>query len=1065
MSKIRKRIIITLFVIILLFTATTVYINQILIPVQLRGILINRAKEFLGRDVSVESIRFNITKGIVAQGIRISQKENPAETFLKADKISLSIILTAFIPKKQILIPSIHLSGVEANLQRLNVADWNFSDLLSQPQNESPNKNWDILIRKVSIDQSQINIKDFSGLSSIEESIKNITAEAVISLKPGVQFQGSFNIPQKNTSFSIKGVYLLKDKKSYSEIKLNSLPLDEYITFLPPAISAVYKKGTIETLDAAIDYSAEDVQIQGSATAKNAEITINNKHINGEFRFTNIFLDKTPNGLSAKGEIVSSKLKITFNENQTASADAIFNIDSFHVSPEKLDLQAKASITNGIYQNGSEQSARGNLSLTQLTLTKNGTNYTANATISSDQLNLKIASDKMISTAISAQNISITNHQNALNITGGLNLTAVSGQWTPQYSFEGNVTSEKNNISISPETIQIQSQPQLKNAVLHFGEKRSFTGDLNLSSLQAISEKGNWKINGRGQLFADELIFDTQKFIGTPEVELSLTINPQEKQNLTYQSRIVLNNAVVEGVAQVGQISALTGELKLSNDHLQTDQLTLIAQNTPFTIKGFVDDFQSPRVDINLSSNNINLARIISLIPQLKEKIKYQIDGTSTINARYIGLISDPHQADIRATAHLINASLAGENLPESISEIQGDLNYAADTLSWNQLSGLFKGKTYLLTGNLVDFSKPVIQTNLSANNISLSTQINLLNNAFQIISLKGQYLKTSFDVKGDVRLQESAEPKLDLRIDSELNLEDIILIAPTLKEKIIPLNPKGTVGITALFRGTPKDWRNWQLVLQAKSSKVTLNNYPFENLDIKIEQRDQHISKLDIASSIYDGLLTAKSTADLTDPNILFNSNLLLQNLNLSLLDKDQKINKDLKGNFALTVNLNGPALEQKLWKGDGAVTIADGYLGQWGLLKGVLGVLLILDEFKTVYVTDANATFIINNRRITTDTAQFNSKVATLLGKGWVDFDKNINFEVSPSLSQIALEQANSVKTGATAFISQAVNVQCTGTLTEPNCSLEKSPLKILEKTTDILKEGVQGILQEIF
>jgi len=75
-----------------------------------------------------------------------------------------------------------------------------------------------------------------------------------------------------------------------------------------------------------------------------------------------------------------------------------------------------------------------------------------------------------------------------------------------------------------------------------------------------------------------------------------------------------------------------------------------------------------------------------------------------------------------------------------------------------------------------------------------------------------------------------------------------------------------------------------------------------------------------------------------------------------------------------------------------------------------------------------------------------------ATLDGKGWIDFDKNLNFDIKPKFSELAILQSDSIKKKPTSILTQTdgyINIKLTGTLDNPHFSIEKFPLKIIEET----------------
>lgn len=1067
MFKIRKRVLVAILAVVLFFIGITAYVNLILIPIQLRQLLISKAEETLGRKVSLEDIHFSFARGLILRGIRIAEADNPDSTMLKTDELALNFVLINFFVKKQIIIPSIRISGLEAHLSRSVTGQWNIADLLNKPASTQSNEKngWNVLVRKIILEKSSLQLRDSSTQPTLEESIQDITAEAAISLKPGIQFTLSLNIPSEQTSLTLKGNYLLKDKELFSEISLKSLALDKYVSLLPPSINGIYQKGRIEHLDITVEHSPTQQSIQGNVETKNVQIKFNENTVAGDLKITGGSLEISNSGLSGKGQINAQNLQASLSQDQSISGNLNAEITSFNLQGPSLAFQGNLAFQDGHWKKSDGSSLSGDFLFDKISFTGEPKAYTGNGQLTAKNLNAKIIPDKSATGTLSINNLSIENKDDAWNINGDAQLASASIKIADQYSFEGDLLLPKTKILYTPSQITVNGQPEWQNASANFGSNRSYKGSIKLAAISAVSDGHEWIIKTNGRLNTDTLIFDNTKFTGSPDFNLSLSAN-QENNTLNYSGDITFHNAALDGIPTLNQINSIQGKITFSPNHLETDQLKLTTQNTQLLVKGYIDDFLKPRGDLEISTENIVLNEILASFPEIASKINYTIEGGAAVRANYRGLLADPQKAEISAAVDLKNTSISGGNIPgDGIKNMTGLVHYDKDLASWKNLSGNFAGKNYTLNGQISNFSKPVLETSLTSDGVNITTQLNILNKAFQIISLKGQYLQSTFDIKGDVRLQDASGPRLDLRLSSQLNLEDLKNF-PQLKEKITPIDPKGSLEISGLFRGIPNEWRDWQVVLDVKSPKVSLYKYPLDNLSIHLEQRDKFISQFTLISNIYSGALDIKGSADLSDPLVAVDGKLLLQNLNLSQLAKDQSLKiQDLQGDLSLAVNLKGPALDQKAWEGGGAATISNGYLGQWGLLKGIFGTLMIIDEFKTVYVTDASVNFLIRDRKISTENLLLNSKIATLTGRGWVDFDQNLHFDISPTLSEIVLAQSESLKKNATAFLSQAANVQCSGTLTQPDCKLENTPFKILETTTDILKEGVQGILQEIF
>ena len=147
-----------------------------------------------------------------------------------------------------------------------------------------------------------------------------------------------------------------------------------------------------------------------------------------------------------------------------------------------------------------------------------------------------------------------------------------------------------------------------------------------------------------------------------------------------------------------------------------------------------------------------------------------------------------------------------------------------------------------------------------------------------------------------------------------------------------------------------------------------------------------------------------------------------------------------------------------------NGALTIAQGYL-----MKKEFSSLFLIPELNNLIFTDASANFNIADQKITTDNLTLKSDGANLNGKGWVNFDHTLHFELNPEFNPDKIIQSGSLKKGASALFASAAGKYLTitieGTIDKPKVHTIKKPSEIIKKTGEIIKENVGQILQGIF
>ncbi|HNV24173.1 MAG TPA: AsmA-like C-terminal region-containing protein, partial [Candidatus Omnitrophota bacterium] len=196
---------------------------------------------------------------------------------------------------------------------------------------------------------------------------------------------------------------------------------------------------------------------------------------------------------------------------------------------------------------------------------------------------------------------------------------------------------------------------------------------------------------------------------------------------------------------------------------------------------------------------------------------------------------------------------------------------------------------------------------------------------------------------------------------------------------------------------------------------------------------------------------------SDLSQNTLPIKTSMTLENLDLTLLQKDAKTPiKNLAGLMSAALQVSGPILDQNKIKGAANLSIVDGNLGQ------------IIPEFRNTIFNAASADFTIQDGKFKTENATIKSNMLDLKAKGWIDFAKNINFDIAPSSNQPAGDESGRMKLSLPALLEKGFVIKITGSIDNIKYKLEPIPMKILENTTgtvtDVIKTGI-NILEGLF
>ena len=122
---------------------------------------------------------------------------------------------------------------------------------------------------------------------------------------------------------------------------------------------------------------------------------------------------------------------------------------------------------------------------------------------------------------------------------------------------------------------------------------------------------------------------------------------------------------------------------------------------------------------------------------------------------------------------------------------------------------------------------------------------------------------------------------------------------------------------------------------------------------------------------------------------------------------------------------------------RGKGAFAIAEGRLWELPVFAGLANILYIPGVSKIVF-GEAKGTFTVGNRIIVTGDTELYSPQMNLVGEGSVDFDGNLNFDITAAFAKEFLEGPTLLGPLRDFFVDEAGHfvgkINLAGTLNEP-------------------------------
>jgi len=1029
-----RKTIYTLLTVFILSYFLYFYIQNIFLPVQFKRFVILKAQEYLHRNVTIDEIRFSPLSGFVVRNVTVYQKDAPDRVFLRADEVTFHVLLAPVFQKKLILIPSIYVSGPFIQITRESAGRWNFSDLLATEK--SPGSSWTIAPRKIIVKNGEIAYTDQTVPENFHEVISDIDLDARVSLNKIIRFALRCKVPRRESAVNIKGNYYLEPRKLSARVMAQRIALAQYLSFVSLPGEIHFQDGILTALDVNLNWERGGLQAQGSVTIDKMDVDLaDGKKIITSLQATGVSLTRQEGRWRAGGRLESDSTLITLAQGRSFAGKISAEVSSLDISPRGISAQGDLVLKEARVVTGENKGVRAQV--------------------------------------FQADNLIIHNDERGIRLETALDINGLDAAFSADHKLSGNLTTQKTKLAFEKGKFGVLSDLQLSGARLDLGQGRSLQTDFKSRQTLATCREGGCEVESDLDFGNAHLQLTPQIALeGHPDGGLTYQYDPDGTDNkYFYSGELHLTDAILKGVPGVGQIEKIRGTLQIETNRLAGDGLTFQTRGTDVQLSGSLINFLRPVLNVRAKTGNLDLQELFAAFPALAEKTHVLPSGTAVVEASYIGDAKDPAAADVRFNAQFRDAALAGPRLPGDITGITGEIGYQKDLVVWKDLRGLYQKNQYTLNGQFADFSRPTMDIQVASRDLNASAQLKILNQAFQIVFLTGKYFNSGADVKGDVHLLEGGEPDMDIRGTFALDLGDLGAFSGALKERIAKLQPAGTFAGEGLFKGKPKQWRDWDLTFTARAPTVSFAGFHFDEPAIEYTQRDRHVSKCNLTGRVYNGNLNLISSVDLTQEEPAAQLTGSLEGLDLAVLrETSLPKNKFLAGRLSALVNLSGNPADPARWKGDGSLSVTNGHLWRWNILEGLPEILLI-PEFKDVVFTNGQADFTVADGKITTVDAAMNSATISLKGQGWIDLDGNINFEVTPTFAELVAAESGSLKKIPSLLLSGGdyITIKLTGTLRNPQHKVQTLPFKVLEKTTDVLKEGfkegIGTILKEIF
>ncbi|MDD4900102.1 MAG: DUF748 domain-containing protein, partial [Candidatus Omnitrophica bacterium] len=330
----KRKIILAILCVIVVIALLSIginYLNKVILPTKIKALIVNTLEQETGKKVSLESVQFNIFRGLVLTNFTISDENR---RILDIKQASCNFFLPALI-KKQVVITRLSLSEAEAFLERKTANSFNLQEFLPQKKSTDTKKGFSFFISRVALYKCKVLFQDDTTTPQFAKSFENVNASVAFSFPASVKFTLNAEIPENPPAKIVaQGDFKIPQQQFSGKLEFKELPLKDFQAYYQQSGIAVGEgradakfnfdyKNSLAQVEA--DILSRDISLEkGKLSAKlgatlRGSFQYNVKEKKLKFDGNANILKMDLSGLEFVGEIKEIRGPIKFNETQASA--------------------------------------------------------------------------------------------------------------------------------------------------------------------------------------------------------------------------------------------------------------------------------------------------------------------------------------------------------------------------------------------------------------------------------------------------------------------------------------------------------------------------------------------------------------------------------------------------------------------------------------------------------------------------------------------------------------------------------------------------------------------------
>jgi len=549
------------------------------------------------------------------------------------------------------------------------------------------------------------------------------------------------------------------------------------------------------------------------------------------------------------------------------------------------------------------------------------------------------------------------------------------------------------------------------------------------------------------------LRLDPARYSGRMRLEAEGVFDNANKQFESYRGELTFVDVKVKDLSRnIRELDDLAGTLRFEPDRLVVHSLRGLYKKVAFDAAGTIRSFKDLLVDGEVRSH-LTMDEMRSLLPpEYTEKLK---DLIITGDCQALTVLSGSLRKDSRVESEhrlvVQNASVRDDAKNILWTQLHGEITLGREGLRIQNARFFVSEKPASLDAFIPKEAGSTGNLHLSSE--GLDVRADYTAESDDLTLKNGRAVFTGVQASFSGKCVRWTDPWLELQGQAHVELDKI----PQ------PFPIAGVLSGPFVLSGAWNKPLDWDLKMDAEGSPVHIHrSFRVDKLELQVRMKNRLLNIPYLHGSAYGGTANCPISVDLAGTNVTFKSKLSLNNLDLSKIGLDLAPPKEaLKGTLIGNLSLEGQWQRPESYRGEGAVSVTRGFLGQSSRFKAMGHLpLLKVEGLELVTIEEMSSTFEVRDKKIHTQDLTLLGDAVDLSLRGTIGFDEFLDMTMSIQYSDAVLQGAALTGGLAPLLIQQAGNLiseyRVRGTVNKPTYE------KMVLPTGRAVGKKISGLLQ---